>query len=150
MMVRCAFCEGSMSPRPTVDGVEGETGGMWHQQTLECATCGGAVAHDVILKIGSTRESWHIKQMPTQPTRRTTLHCPACDAQLVSAWPPDAQPVPATSFDADRPARAERRSDHRCVGCDARYVLDEEVEVRWFTQGDGAPIASPRTYPRRK
>ncbi len=83
--MRCPFCESSMAIRPTVENAEGETGGMWRQDKFECASCGGAVVHDVFLKIGSTRESWRIEHLPARATSHTTLHCPACDALLVSA-----------------------------------------------------------------
>jgi hypothetical protein len=155
--MRCAFCESSMTIRPTVDGIEGETGGMWWQETLECSSCGGVVVHDVMEKIGSLRESWHIEQSPKQATAWTKLHCPGCDARLVSASPPEARPAPTTTFDAGRPASAVRRIDHLCMGCSTRYELEERVEVTWRKADEVSAdhtvlsaIASPLPYSRSR
>ena len=150
LIMRCAFCRSSMTRRPTVEGVEGETGGSWRQDKLECASCTAVVVHDVFEKIGSMRESWRIERSPTRVTTPTSFHCPTCDASLASARPPDAQHAPATTFDAGKPARGERKTDHVCTGCDARYVLDEEVNTTWRKADDGAVIASPRPYPRSR
>src|SRR5690348_6488110 len=101
--MRCAFCESPLTPRPTFDGGEGETGGMWWQTTLDCSSCGGVLVHDVIEKIGIVHEEWRIEESPkhaTAATAETQLHCPGCDAVLVSAQPPDARPAPTTTFHA--------------------------------------------------
>lgn len=148
--MRCAFCEGSMALRPTVEGVEGETGGMWRQDKFECTGCTAVIVHDVFEKIGSMRESWRIERPPTRVTTPTSLHCPTCDASLASARPPDAQHAPATSFDADKPARGERQTEHLCTVCGVRYVLDEEVNTTWRNADGGAGIASPLPYPRSR
>ncbi len=157
LTMRCAFCESSMTVRPTVDGVEGETGGMWWQETFECSSCGGVIKHDVMEKIGSLRESWRIETLPNHAAAATELHCPACDALLVSAWVPEARPAPATTFDATRPASAARVTDHLCMGCNARYVLEERVEVTWRKADEMSAghtvlsaIASPLPYSRSR
>lgn len=147
--MRCAFCEADVTIRPVAGPSEGETGGFWKQDELECAGCGGIVVHDLVEKIGDLRESWHIKRLPASASVQSALHCPACDARLVSAWPPDARPAPVTSFRADAPAHALRRTEHACMSCQARYVLDEQLESTWSGRDDGKPIQSPRPYPRR-
>lgn len=146
-----------MTVRPTADGVAGETGGMWWQETFECSSCKGVVVHDVMEKIGSLRESWSIEQSPNSATAGTKLHCPACDALLVSAWLPEARPAPVTTFDADRPAVAVRLTDHLCIGCNTRYVLNERVEVTWRKADEVSTgtvqlsaIASPLPYSRTR
>jgi len=57
----------------------------------------------VVDKIGSTSETWKIKLLPVRATRHTSLHCPACDTLLVSAWPPNVAAYPTATFAADRP-----------------------------------------------
>jgi hypothetical protein len=146
-MVRCAFCEGSMTSRPVGGSSNGETGGIWQVERYECGTCGGAVDRDVTEKIGQIRERWRIKQLPAAVTPRGALHCPGCDSVLVSAWPPDVRPVPITTFTVDF-GRAERRTEHACPGCDARFEMVEHVETSWTT--NGALVASPRPYPRSR
>lgn len=146
--MHCPFCERPITVQPSVKQAEGETGGMWQHEKLECVTCGCVIVHDVFEKIGSVREAWSIERLPANAAARTALHCPACDAQLLSAWPRDVRPAPATSFSAERAAQAERRTEHVCTGCQARYILHERVETQWRTADDGAAIASPRPYPR--
>jgi len=139
-----------MTTRPTVDGTEGETGGRWWQERFECSSCAGVVVHDVMEKIGNSRETWCIEELPKHATAGTELHCPACDALLVSACPPEARPAPTTTFRADLPASAVRVTDHLCMGCNTRYVLDERVEVSWRKADDGSAIASPLPYSRSR
>lgn len=96
---------------------------------------------DVFEKIGTMRESWRIERVPTQATRRTTVRCPSCEAPLVE---------PATTFFANQPALITRSTDHLCIDCDARYVLDERVSATWRKADDGSPIASPLRYRRSR
>jgi hypothetical protein len=146
----CPCCESSMTVLSSNKQTEGETGGMWQREKLECATCGCQVVHEVFEKIGSVREAWSFERLSANPTARTALHCPVCDASLVSAWPQDARPAPATSFSAERAAHGERRTDYVCADCLARYIVHERVDTEWRTADSGAAIASPRPYPRSK
>lgn len=147
--MHCPCCESPITVQSSIKQTEGETGGTWQHENLQCITCGCELVHDVFEKIGSMRETWGIEHVPANPSARTALHCPACDAQLVSACPPDVRPAPATTISAERAAQGERRTEYVCTGCRARYTLHERVDTQWRT-ADGAAIASPRPYPRSK
>ena len=41
-----------MTLRPTVKGMEGETGGLWRQAKHDCTDCQAILVHDVVDKIG--------------------------------------------------------------------------------------------------
>ena len=148
--MHCPCCESSISVESSSEQTEGETGGIWQREKFECATCGAVVVHDLFEKIGNVRETWSIERVPANATARTALHCPVCDVRLVSAWPRDMRPAPATSFSAERAAQGERRTEHVCTGCQARFILHERVETEWRTADGGAALASPRPYPRSK
>jgi hypothetical protein len=64
---------------------------------MDCPFCDGQLTsqpHEPVLDTMETGGSW--RRAPVRPTPRGQLHCPACDARLVSARPPDAPAEPAT------------------------------------------------------
>src|SRR5262245_27424721 len=133
--MQCPFCDGSMSGRRTAES-EGETGGYWTRSEYECKQCGGTFVHDLTSKIGQGTEAWEIAGATAPRALRGRQHCPECDALLISAWPPDAFAEPATGFRSEVPSRNERRTDHVCAGCGARYILCESIESVWLRASD--------------
>jgi hypothetical protein len=147
--MQCAFCDDALTERVIVPGMEGETGGIWQKQAYDCGGCGAGIVHDVMMKIGTVREQWKFERVPTTTTRRSTLHCPACDVALISAWPPGLPPYAVTSFSAEHRCTSERTTEHACLGCGERYELVEQVDTTWYGSG-GTRIATPRPYPARR
>jgi hypothetical protein len=147
--MNCGFCDGALTERVSVPGREGETGGLWEQQAYDCAGCGASVVHDMVMKIGAVREEWKFGRAPTTTTRRTKLHCPACDVALISAWPPGFPPYAVTGFSPEQRCESVRTTEHACVACGERYHLVEVVDTTWYG-GDGTQLATPRPYPARR
>jgi hypothetical protein len=146
----CAFCGAVLVVRETADQIDmQESGGMWRRHEFACQECDAVVERNLVLKIGTTRETWCIARMPTAAIKfAAELRCPSCQEPIVSCWPSEVAPEPASAFGTEMPAVTTRSIEYVCSGCHCRYVLQEDIRSQWQLAKDHSVIAPPVTYRR--